>query len=1042
MINALIARKILSEQTLKDFKVGDGQCLNQKKNKLEVKKVGVFRRICCKIAPSLSLKREHQEAVKSIQQAIAFMEIGKDDKWAALVLQKAGVGKISVVEGRIIVNASALIGRSALDRILDTTRMTKKELIKDQKNKLDKKTKAILLSKRKRAPLPTAATPGLKKPAVIPSTQPPVESFVEISQRKIAKVTVPKKTPIQAKPAPTKTPAVGPKKQVFNQLIQIEPGLVSGDFQTLNENGIFDDINENAIKLWQPREFQQRADFCMSVLRREKPKSKSSKTASLPKTALQQLLEPVTDNKQAREQALFQKVKGSGCKTEADFQTQLSLFQMMQGFKPELDLQKDFPVLVKKGVYFGIDEELTQSWDYDQYQALAEESMVKVGRKKASPNPLTPSTKTNTPPTQPLFSQPAAKPVLSYAKWSASQRSYNPLAYALACSSHGSTMEPNTIAERLKPFVTEKLQKDYVMPLSEVETTTDRIFNNLGLKPGNEKQVVYRQVFNISREIRREGGAYLSAHPLPQKVEPPVKPIPDVAWTLPKELHNKEDMIAFGELHKAKLVTKDEYVELCHYLPSKTMVTPDFKLQMEAYKWLKGTGHFTRSHFVEAMREGIFSPDIARQLLKQKHSKADPNKLASKLIVKPLVTPDALTPPVSQPAQRAQASRARPVYRQQSVQQPEIAVVVKPAGQKLAGIQALRRHPGMENFSNTCYFNATCQQLSFAIPPETVTALRAKKMKNPEADSVRDAFCELMTMLTNPRPNRNNQIRQSNVQKQLLNACYNYGLSHPDADISKVVKSPNVERLTQEDASDFTRALSEVLQMKDHSECTLRETSQFALTVGGTKYTRIGNIQEGELTRQVPMPRNIDTKAVSVQDCMDASVATERLDGNNKKYWTMGELADAKCPHGRPGFYPSEKSFTYISDDLSKLKTHTMSLSVYSQDWDDSLGKIVSIKQPQWGRKIISKGADRVTMPIFDKKSQSLQQVPMELQSAVVHIGSTKDGGHYVMLARSAEGTWMLFNDSRSQTYSSLTEFLNEDKHRCPTQLSYAVVSQ
>ena len=1101
MLQATNATKVLPRQTLNNFNVGDGQCLKNKGKKLEVTKVSVFRRACCKIAPSISLKREHQLAVEKLQHAITDKASGRDNEWAALVLQKARVGSIKVVDGKLIVNASALVGRRTLDRILETTTMSKEELIEDQKGHLNKKAKDVLLGKRKQAPaldrpdslrqsstkrkrsngtdrqraldayrvtpLSTGATPGLKKTTATPLSpddQPLVnlgepeaklhrkrpladkkevsDTPFEISQRKIALVKVRRKTPIQrpliatpnktqntAPPVSTSPPLVDVKRQVFDQLMRIEPGLVPGDFQVLSSIGIFDDINANEVNHWQPGEYQQRADFCLSALRRETPNKKSPKPAAQPKTALQQQLESTSADRRAQEKKLFKQVRNRSCNTEEEFQAQLSLFQMMQGFQPELDLKTDFPILVKKGTYAGIDSETTQSWDHQMYRGLAEESIEKVG-KRLAPKSAPSTTSSNTTASQ--------KKVLPFAQWSTNKRSHHPMAYALACTSAGSVMEPGTIAGRLMPFVAEKLQKDYVMPLKDVEAATVKIFNKLGLNPGTETEAVYGQVSQIARELRAEGGAYLKAHPLPKKPETPIKSIPDVAWTLPEGLHNRNYMIAFGELHKAKLVTRDEFVELYNYLPGKAMVSPEFKQQLEVYKWLKGTGRFTRNHFVEGMRAGVFPPEIVRQLLEQKKKKTDPNNLVSKLIVEPVVTAAAFERP--KPVHRHPAPATQPVQRHQRTQKLPVDAIVKPAGQRLAGIQALRRHPGMENFSNTCYFNSTCQQLSFAIPPETIAALRVKPMTDRDANAVRSAFCELMTMLS--APNQNDQVRQSNVQRQLLNACYHYGLNHPDSDIRKVVKSDDPARLSQEDASDLTRALSEILRMKDHSECTLRETSQFALTVGGTRYTRVGRVQDGELTRQVSMVRDIDTKPVTVQDCMDFSVASEIMDGDNKKHWTADELTSAGCPHVTPGLYPSEKSIAYVSDDLSKLKTHTMSLSVYSQDWDDSLGQIVSIKQPKWGRKIVDKAAERVTMPVFDRKTQSLHQVPMALQSAVIHMGNTKDGGHYVTLVRSNEGSWMLFNDTRSTVYSSLTEFLNEERNACPTQLSYAVVPQ
>ncbi|OED40310.1 hypothetical protein ACH42_16840 [Endozoicomonas sp. (ex Bugula neritina AB1)] len=941
---------ILPNTVLKNLGEDNEQCLVGVGTTIKANSMGVLGRLCYAIAPTLYLGKSHQRALESLQQSISRSTQNNDEDWAALVLQKAGVGKLVVIEGRLKIQASALITKKCLDQIITFSSMTKSELIRDQSKQLKYNVKEALKKRR-----------GLSE-----------NSFSTIKKQNLNTYTV---TPLQ----PTRTLGLKPSsiqhdKSYLGTEEELEP-LISHDG---------DDDDTEHFDLTDHLSFSTNPTNSINT---------------------EEELEPLISH------------DGDNDDTERFELTDYLSFATNP--TNSINTEEELESLISHDG----DNDDTERFELTDHSSLSTNSTNSITTPQIGIQE-TFHPKNNTAETIPSseFQSDSVKETLTYAQWSADKKSHSPIAYALKCIDLQRPMEPDTITFRLMPFISERLQSKYIMPLREAEEAAKQILITLKLQPGSEAQAKKRQLLDISWELTKLGRAYLKKHPLPQKVDLPPITIPTEAWKLPKELQYTDLMVAFGKLHKAKLVSHDEFVALYQALPGKTLIDSHFEQQMEVYQWLKTTDKFTRSHFIDGIRANKLSPDIVKQLLQNKASGANPADHLEQLITTPILTPAAF----------------RELARHKAQQQ--MLPPVQPSGSQLTSFRELLHRPGMENFGNTCYFNSACQQLSLSIPSAVRNTLRTKPM-NPESDAIRNVFCTLMDLLTTP--DQKNQQHQSHVQKELLQACFRYGKKHPESDISKMIKSSDVSRLSQEDAAEFTVLLSNILSLQDHNECSLRTASQFALTIDGKRYSRIGRVEEAAVSRNISIPPDIENRDIGFQECMNYSVQTELLDGENKKQWTFDELKDAGCSHAAPGLYPTEKSFLYMSDDLSQLKTHTMSLGVFSHEWDESLKDFVEIKKSQSGRKAIGKNVLAVTMPVYDQRTQSLHDVFMELQSVLVHIGNSRNAGHYVTLMRSAEGQWVLKNDNQVQkTYSDIADFLAEDRHRCPLQLSYAVTQK
>ena len=278
---------------------------------------------------------------------------------------------------------------------------------------------------------------------------------------------------------------------------------------------------------------------------------------------------------------------------------------------------------------------------------------------------------------------------------------------------------------------------------------------------------------------------------------------------------------------------------------------------------------------------------------------------------------------------------------------------------------------------------------------------------------------------------------------ELLQACYQYGQVHPKSPLNDLIRYQITGQLSQEDATEFCFALSDVLKLEEHDQCTLRSASQYTYREGGKSYTYQRDPELPEFTMRVQLREEADKGSMNLQGCLDLQSQPEL--GNSE--WSTAEAK--KAGYHRPGKlgdgkkHPTERTHALVADDVSRLSSHTMMLGQFECYWDKEQGKLTQYKLTDRVKKVFNDVPLHLKRDVYDLKTQSMHSVPMELQSIVVHSGSTPSGGHYTTLVRSREGDWVLFNDQEVVRVDDVKRYLNNDLYsRTAYQLNYVVGRQ
>ena len=495
-----------------------------------------------------------------------------------------------------------------------------------------------------------------------------------------------------------------------------------------------------------------------------------------------------TDETLGYEEKLFDRVKGQYCKTTKQYEVLRNAFFSLNDFEKELN-DDDFVKLVTNGTLSEFNEDLLLSWENDHYRREAADIMVRLGKRAA---PLAA-------PLQPTPAPVSKKPV-PYASWCSKQSSYNPLVYALRVTKDDTCVEEGFIEGELTTFVAGKLQSDFNMTVNESVTAARALLQDLDVNPGDEKTVTYGQIAAIGLKVRAVGGEHLNKHPK-VVVKPPVTP--GLASELPQNIQDSPEHVrVYEQLKNISLVDKAEFVALYGALPPQVLTDDLFPYQLEVYNWLKSSGEFSRGDFAKSIQQGLLNSGITTELLKARDAGERPENWARK------VKYSFYSPPATGPASSATGT-------QKQVREPVDTVEMKPgaapsAPGRLPSINYLLNRKGMPNFGCTCYFNSACQQLSLAIPPETMRELANKPIPDKHAATIRDEFIALMNLINGEYPGVKTRQQHQALEQQfsaaearLLNACYQHGQQVPGSLFREILPHNRLGRLGQEDAAQF-----------------------------------------------------------------------------------------------------------------------------------------------------------------------------------------------------------------------------------------------
>ena len=765
----------------------------------------------------------------------------------------------------------------------------------------------------------------------------------------------------------------------------------------------------------------------------------------------------------AHEDGLFARVKGRYCVDQAHYGFLRSIFFTFQDFEPDLN-DDDFVKLIKAGSIADINSDLTTSWDREIFHKEARELMVKLGK---SPTVTAKPHTHKIPKTQPITSTP--KKVVHYLEWSSQVQSYNPLVYILKNTNQNTCIEPDFIKGSLVPYLANKFQTDYSMPLPDANRKALELLREIHIHPGNEDQLTYGQVVQIGWKAMQAGITYLEKHP---KVPVKTSSIPEEFYGFPGDIQQSpEQLQTFVSLSKAGLISKEEYISLYQKLEGRILVNDQFPYQLQAYNWLKSSGQYSQADFVTSIKQGLCNSDIIQQLLKAKSNRESAaiwaEKLKNSAYQSPGIIP-ASPPPekpsrITRPTGRYTSSKYNP-----SARSPKIRRTVRGSARRtnraaatgleskpsastvstLPSIEHLLNRKGLVNFGCTCYFNSACQQLSLAIPPETLAAIAGKTIQNKDAHSIRDAFVDLMHLVNREYLNATRQQERSRqqdlitAQTRLLTACYQHGQNNPGSKFRTLLPHTQLNRLGQEDSSEFFIALTEAIKMDDHVTCTLRKAPHFTYSEQGKDYTlrREANLPETLFGQE--LPKTADRGTMDLQSCINEQNKADIIN----KVWSEEEAISAGYPvPTKLADHKARESESRIgleSNDLSQFRSYSMMLGLTDFYMDWQIGAVTTRKLTDRGRKVIGNQSLHISLPVFDRQTQKQMDVPMALQSVVVHQGNSLNAGHYTTIIRSKEGPWVLFNDDQPVVqYKSLDDYLAEDKSRTPFLMNYKVIN-
>ena len=983
--------EIINSKTLTELNAGKGKWLDEK---FQVRTMGRFWRLCMHYAPRLFMPRKNKTAVRRLYKSLSSYKIGHKPmgfKRAALLLAKAELVDIVQKGQRLDIKPKALLDKERLDTVINSSDKSDDVLMDELSSSLPSK---LLGQKRKRS-----------------SSLSRMESIAGPTPAKHAKTDPPNSGPVARPPLNNIENIPRPTSPEERKILK--PTLVRTRSQT------------NPLKTLSPPKV---VNPPLIPVPQRKPEEI---------TPIYQQVASQTDEASRYEDKLFNRVNGRYCQNREQYAVLRNAFFALNDFEKALN-DEDFVTLVTNGALYEFNEDLLLSWEDDHYRREAADMMVKLGKRPAPA--ISPSTLTSPP-------APIAKKAVPYAHWCRRENSFSPLVYALRVTKSDTCIEEGFIKGALTTFIADKLQSDFNMTIDESVHTARALLQALNLNPGDEKTVTYGQISSIAARIKVVGDKHLEQRPKITVKQPPASKL---ASELPQNIQNSpEHARVYEQVRKTKLADKAEFIALYEALDPRVLTNDLFPYQLAVYNWLKSSGEFSRDDFVKCIQQGLLNSGITTQLLKARDAKERPENWSRKVKdsfysppkARAATSSPAMGTQVNQPGTRAQ-SRTR-----EHINTVEMRPEAAPSPlSKLPSIDYLLNRKGMPNFGCTCYFNSVCQQLSLAIPPDTMEELATKPIPDKYASNIRDEFIKTTALINDEYPGiqtrqQDEALKQrfKSAQTRLLNACYEHGQHVPGSRFRATLPHNRLEHLDQEDASEFFVAISDALKLNDHLSSSLQEADHITLKEAGQSYTCKKEPNIADTLLQVKLPDDAEEGKMNWQNCVYAMKDTMPL----KREWSEDEAGKAGYPNPAALHKQrrhSSRDIVKVSADISQIRSLTFHSNLTDGYYDEQTQRYTNRKLTERGRRVLADGTTRLKQQVYDLKTGKTVEVDLNLQSVVVHQGNSLTSGHYTTLVRSQEGPWVLFNDSQPVIeYPSLNAYLAEDKFRTPYLLNYKV---
>ena len=1046
--------KIINTQALRELDGGNGKWLDEQ---FRVRTMSRFWRICMRYAPRLFMPRQNKAAVRRLYKNLSSYQISRKPmgpKRAALLLAKAGLVDIVKKGKRLDIKPKALLDKQKLDTMIESSDKNDDVLMDEISSPLPTE---LLGQKRRRSP-------GLSRTDSIEGPTPAKQKKTSTTEPQPVIGQTPRHPLKERDNIPSPPPGMSPLPRSVpdKENSRPLPNVPSGQRPTEKMDTTPPPVENRGTGHHRKRKNMPspttREEPSVSIQRkiaippknRRRNKTRPLEPLSSPRvmspplrpvpqseeiTPIFQQVASQTDEVSRYEDKLFGRVKGRYCQNPEQYAVLRNAFFSLNDFEKELN-DEDFVKLVTNGTLYEFNEDLLLSWEDDHYRREAAEIMVKLG-KRTAPLPTAPAP----------MPAPVTKKTVPYAFWCARENSFDPLVYALRVTKSDTRVEDGFIKEVLTSYVADKLQSDFNMTVDESAPAARALLQDLGLKPGDEKTATYGQISSINARIKVVGGKHLEKRPRVTVKQPPA---PKLASELPQKIQDSpEHARVYEQVRKEKLVDKAEFIALYETLDPRVLTNDLFPYQLAAYNWLKSSGEFSREDFVKGIQQGLFNSGITTQLLKTKDAKEEPVNW-SKKVKDSFYPPPAAARPTTQPVVDTPVNQPETRARRQAREHIN-AVEMRPEAHpspaaRLPALQYLMNRKGMPNFGCTCYFNSVCQQLSLAIPPETMTALATKQIPDKYAATVRDEFINLMNLVNGEYPDvKTRQQHQAleqrfaTAQARLFNACHQHGQHVPGSRFRATMPHNRLEQLDQEDSSEFFVAISDALKLNDHLSSSLQEATHISLREGGKTYTYRKDPNVADTLQQVKLPDEVDEGKMNWQSCVHAMKDTMPL----YREWSENEAREAGHPNPKAlnnMKRNSTRDIVKVSADVSQLRSLTLHSNLTDGYYDKQTKRYTNRKLTERGRRVLADGATRVKQPVSDLKTGKTVEVDLNLQSVVVHQGNSLRSGHYTTIVRSQEGPWVLFNDRQPVAqYQSLNAYLAEDKSRTPYLLNYQV---